>query len=77
MKKKKKKKQKKKFLIVKSGSPGGTSGKEPNVDLIPGSRRSPGGQPTSGFLSGESLGQRSLAGYSLQSLKESDMTEAT
>ena len=31
--------------------------------LIPGSVRSPGG-PTPVFLTGESLGQRSLAGYS-------------
>ena len=29
------------------------------------------------ILSGESHGQRSLAGYSLQGHKESDMTEAT
>ena len=29
------------------------------------------------FLPGESHGQRSLAGYSLQSRKESDMNEVT
>ena len=46
-----------------------------DVDSIPGSRRYPGGQPTSVFLSGESQGQRSLTSYSLQNLKESDMTE--
>ena len=34
-------------------------------------------QPTPVFLSGESNGQRSLAGYSLQGYKELDMTEAT
>ena len=34
-------------------------------------------QPTPGFLSGESHGQRSLEGYSPECLKESDMTEAT
>ena len=34
-------------------------------------------QPTLVFLPGESHGQRSLAGYSPQSLKESDTTEAT
>ena len=45
---------------------------------IPGSGRSPGGgQPTPGFLPGESHGQRSLAGYSLGGCKEADTTEAT
>ena len=34
-------------------------------------------QPTPVFLPGESYGQRSLAGYSLQGHKESDKTEAT
>jgi hypothetical protein len=34
-------------------------------------------QPTIAFLSGESHGQRSLAGYSSWGYKESDMTEAT
>ena len=34
-------------------------------------------QPTSAFLPGESHGQRSLAGYSLWGLRESDTTEAT
>ena len=34
-------------------------------------------QPTPVFLPGESQGQRSLVGYSLQGRKESDMTEAT
>ena len=31
----------------------------------------------SSILAGESHGQRTLVGYSLQGLKESDMTEAT
>ena len=34
-------------------------------------------QPTPVFLPAKSRGQRSLAGYSPQGLKESDMTEAT
>ena len=34
-------------------------------------------QPTPVFLPGESYGQRSLVGYSLQGHKESDMTEVT
>ena len=34
-------------------------------------------QPTPVFLPGESHGQRSLAGHSPQSHKESDVTEAT
>ena len=34
-------------------------------------------QPTPVFLPGKSHGQRSLAGYSLWDLKESDMAEAT
>ena len=34
-------------------------------------------QPTLIFLPGESHGQRSLAGYSPQGRKESDMTEVT
>ena len=46
---------------------------------IPGSGRSLAGaqQPTPVFLPGESLGQRSLVGYSPWGHKESDMTEAT
>ena len=46
--------------------------------LIPGLGRFPGGghrQPTAVFLSGESHGQRSLAGYSPMGSKELDMTE--
>ena len=48
---------------------------------IPGSGISPGEgnkwQPTLVFLSEESHGQRSLAGYSLWHRKESDETEVT
>ena len=46
---------------------------------IPGSGRSLAGaqQPTPVFLHGESLGQRSLVGYSPWGHKESDMTEVT
>ena len=48
---------------------------------IPGSGRSPGGghgNPLQySFLTGESPGQRSLAGYSPYGHKESDKTEAT
>ena len=70
------------------GFPGGTSGKEPNrqhrrhqrcrlhrwVGKIP---LEEGMQPTPVFLPGESLGQRSLAGYSPWGRKESDTTEVT
>ena len=43
---------------------------------IPGPGRSPGEwQPTLVFLPGKSHGQGSLAGYSIQGCKESDMTE--
>ena len=64
---------------------GGACGKEPAcqcrrrgfhpwVGKIPWRRAR---QPTPVFLPGESHGQRSLVGYSLQSRKESDTTEAT
>ena len=51
--------------------PRGASGKPPransedirDVDLIPGLGKSP-GEPTPVFLPGETLGQRSLVGYS-------------
>ena len=72
------------------GFPGGASGKEPacqcrtldvrDLGLIPGSGRSPRGghgNPLQYFLPGEAHGQRSLADYSPQGCKESDMTEAT
>ena len=48
-----------------------------DLGSISGLGRSSGGkwQPTPVFLPGESHGQRSLVGYSLQGRKESDMTE--
>ena len=51
-----------------------------DVGSIPGSGRSHwrrARQPSPVFLPGESYGQRSLAGYSPQSLKKSDTTEVT
>ena len=63
------------------GFPGGSDGKESarnagDLGLILGLGRSPGGgQPTPGFLPGESHGQRSLVGYSPWGCKESDTTE--
>ena len=47
-------------------------GFDPWVGTIPDSRK---WQPTPVFLSGKSLGQRSLAGYCLWGHKESDVTE--
>ena len=47
------------------------------MGLIPGSKRSPGGGHDNPLQPGESHGQRSLAGYSLQGHKELDRTEAT
>ena len=46
-----------------------------DTDLIPDPGRSPGEEPTPLFLPGKSHRQRSLAGYSLWSHKESDITE--
>ena len=68
------------------GFSGGSDGKEfacnsGDLGSIPGLERSPGGEhgknknKTSVFLSGESQGQRSLAGYSLWGHKEWDKTE--
>ena len=48
-----------------------------DVGSIPGPERSPGGGHGNALLPGESHGQKSLAGYSPQGHKESDMTEAT
>ena len=51
-----------------------------NTGLIPGSRRSSGGQhdnPLQYSCLVNPSGQRSLVSYSLQGRKESDMTEAT
>ena len=67
------------------GFPGGSEGNESvcnagDPGLIPGSGMIPWRrkwQPTPVFLPGESHGQRSLAGYSPQGLKELDMTEVT
>ena len=47
---------------------------KPWVGKIPGRRA---WQPTPVFLPGESHGQRSLAGYTVHSVTESDTTEAT
>ena len=61
-------------------NPPANAGDVRDMDLIPGSGRSPwrrAWQPTPVFLPGESHGQRSLAGYSSWGHKESDMTEAT
>ena len=70
------------------GFPGGSVGKEStcnagdigDIGSIPGLGRFPwrrAWQPNPVFLPGESYGQRSLAGYSPSSRKETDMTEAT
>ena len=50
------------------------------MGLIPGLGRAPlvgNGNPTPGFLPGESRRQRSLASYSSQGHKEADTTEHT
>ena len=74
--------------IIAGGFPGGSSGKEPTcqcrrhrrlgfdlwVGKIPWRKA---WQPTPIFLLGESHGQKSLADYSPQGRRESDMTEAT
>ena len=65
------------------GFPGGSDSKESacnvgDLGLIPGLGKIPwrrAWQPTPVLLPGVSHGQRSLAGYSLWGLKESDMTE--
>ena len=63
-------------LVVKN--PPANAGGIRDAGSVPGSGRSPGGgrarQPTPVFLPGESHGQRSLAGFSPLSFKESDMT---
>ena len=73
------------FTIISEGFPGGASSKEstcqsrrhkrhgfdPQVQKIPWSRE---WHPTPGFLSGESHGQRSLAGYSPWGHKRQDTT---
>ena len=73
-------------LVFLLGFPGGASGKEPACQCRrlkrswsdPWVRKIPwrkAQQPTAVFLPGKSHGQRSLAGYSPQGHKESDMTE--
>ena len=65
------------------GFPGGSEGKDfaynaGDLDLIPGSGRSPGGgygDPLRYSCLENPRGQRSLEGYSLWGRKESDMTE--
>ena len=67
------------------GFSGGTRGKEPawqwrickRQGFRPWVWKIPSWQPTPVFLHGESHGQRSLAGCSLQGFTESDTTEAT
>ena len=64
-------------LVVKN-SPA-NAGDIKDAGSIPSLGRSPEGghwDPTPVFLPGESLGQRSLAGYSPYGRKESDTTEA-
>ena len=72
---------------LKVGFPSGSDDKESaysagdvrDMGSIPGSGKVPCGRqwlPTPVFLSGESHGQRSLAGYSPRGHKESDTTEA-
>ena len=61
-------------------SPSANAGDLRDVGLIPRLGRSPwrrAWQSTPVFLPGESHGQRSLEGYSLQGLKESDTTEVS
>ena len=70
-------------MFPKTGFPGGSvvknlpvdaGGLDPWVRKIPWKRK---WQPTPVFLPGESLGQRSLVGYSPWDQKELDMTEVT
>ena len=64
------------MLIVKN--PPANAGDVRDMDLIPGSGRSPwrrAWQPTPVVSPRESVGQRPLAGYSPGGCKESDMTE--
>ena len=61
-------------------NPPANAGDVGDMDLIPGSGRSPWRRawpPTPVFLPGESQGQRCLAGYSSWGHEESDLTEAT
>ena len=61
-------------------NPPANAGDARDVGSIPGWGRSPGRraqQPTPVFMPGESHGQRSLVGYSVHRVAESDMTECT
>ena len=60
--------------VVKNPSANARCRLDPWVGKIPGRRK---WQPTPVFLSGESHGHRSLAGYSQWRHKESDTTEVT
>ena len=66
------------MLVVKN--PPANAGDARDVDLIPGSGRSPEGgkwQPITKFLHGKFHGQRSLVGYSPWGHKKSDIIEVT
>ena len=69
------------FFLISLGAlnPSGHAENIREMDLIPGSGRSPGGGMAahSSILAGESPRQRSPAGYSPQGCKELDMTEVT
>ena len=64
--------------VAQNNPPANAGDDEGDASSISGSERSPGGgnsNPTPEFLPGKSHGQRSLAGYSPWSHKESDTTE--
>ena len=61
-------------------NPPASAGDVRDTGVIPGSGRFPWRrkwQPTPVFLPGESHGQRSLVGYTVQKVMESDATETT
>ena len=62
-------------LVIKNAP--ANEGDVRDAGSIPGVERSPGGRHSDPLLSGESQGQRILAGYSPWSRKESDSTEVT
>ena len=65
-------------MVLKEKNLPANSGDLKDVGSIPGSRRSPGGGHGNLLqYSGESHGQRSLAGYSLCGYKELDTMEVT
>ena len=66
--------------MVQGKEPASIAGDTGDMGLIPGSGRFPwrrAGQPTPVFLPGECHGQGSVASYSPQGCRESDMTEVT